>query len=197
MKRKILIVDDEIIILKCILVDLRRADYSVDTAENGEQALAMLEKKKYDLVVTDLMMEGMGGLELLAEIKKNSPDMPVIIMTGYGELDSAIEALRLGAADYLLKPCNNEELILRVGNCIDKVELQKKVKLYESILPICSVCKQIRDDAGGQGKDTAWEPLEEYLARNVGLDLSHTICPKCSDKLYGDQEWYKEIKDEN
>ena len=74
------------------------------------------------------MMEGIGGLELLAEIKKKSPDIPVIIMTGYGELDSAIEALRLGAADYLLKPCNNEELILRVGNCIDKVELQKNIR---------------------------------------------------------------------
>ena len=197
MKRKILIVDDEIIILKCILVDLRRSDYSVDTAENGEQALAMLEKEKYDLVITDLMMEGIGGLELLAEIKKKSPDMPVIIMTGYGELDSAIEALRLGAADYLLKPCNNEELILRVENCIDKVELQKKVKFYESILPICSVCKKIRDDAGKGSGDGDWKPLEEYLARNVGLDLSHGICPECSDNLYGDQEWYKENRDES
>ncbi len=196
MKRKILIVDDEIIILKCILVDLRRSDYSVDTAENGEQALAMLEKEKYDLVITDLMMEGIGGLELLAEIKKKSPDIPVIIMTGYGELDSAIEALRLGAADYLLKPCNNEELILRVGNCIDKVELQKKVKFYESILPICSVCKKIRDDAGKGIGNGDWKPLEEYLARNVGLDLSHGICPECSDNLYGDQEWYKKNRDE-
>ena len=197
MKRKILIVDDEIIILKCILVDLRRFDYSVDTAENGNQALAMLEKEKYDLVITDLMMEGMGGLELLAEIKKKTADMPVIIMTGYGELDSAIEALRLGASDYLLKPCNNEELILRVGNCIDKVELQKKVKFYESILPICSVCKKIRDDAGKGRGDGDWKPLEEYLAQNVGLDLSHGICPECSDKLYGDQEWYKENRDES
>ncbi|MCD6388831.1 MAG: sigma-54-dependent Fis family transcriptional regulator [Desulfobulbaceae bacterium] len=197
MKRKILIVDDEIIILKCILVDLRRFDYSVDTAENGNQALAMLEKEKYDLVITDLMMEDMGGLELLAEIKKKTADMPVIIMTGYGELDSAIEALRLGASDYLLKPCNNEELILRVGNCIDKVELQKKVKFYESILPICSVCKKIRDDAGKGRGDGDWKPLEEYLAQNVGLDLSHGICPECSDKLYGDQEWYKENRDES
>ena len=197
MKRKILIVDDEIIILKCILVDLRRSDYSVDTAENGKQALAMLEKEKYDLVITDLMMEGMGGLELLAEIKKKTADMPVIIMTGYGELDSAIEALRLGASDYLLKPCNNEELILRVGNCIDKVELQKKVKFYESILPICSVCKKIRDDSGKGSGDGDWKPLEEYLAQNVGLDLSHGICPECSDKLYGDQEWYKENRDES
>jgi DNA-binding NtrC family response regulator len=196
MKRKILIVDDEIIILKCILVDLRRSDYSVDTAENGEQALAMLEKEKYDLVITDLMMEGIGGLELLAEIKKKSPDMPVIIMTGYGELDSAIKALRLGAADYLLKPCNNEELILRVGNCIDKVELQKKVKFYESILPICSVCKKIRDDAEKGIGDGDWKPIEEYLAQNVGLDLSHGICPECSDNLYGDQEWYKKNRDE-
>lgn len=128
MKRKILVVDDEIIILKSVTADLKRSGYDMDTAENGEDALVMLGKHKYDLLITDLMMEGIGGLELLAETRKKSPTMPVIIITGYGELDSAIEALRLGAADYLLKPCSNEELILRVDNTYRKIKITGKNK---------------------------------------------------------------------
>jgi len=102
MKRRILVVDDEILILKSVTADLKRSGYDVDTVENGKDALVMADKRTYDLLITDLSMEGMSGLELLAAVKEKFPNMPVIIITGYGELDSAIKALRLGAADYLL-----------------------------------------------------------------------------------------------
>lgn len=194
MKRKILVVDDEIIILKGVTADLTRSGYDVATVESGEDALAMLEKHNYDLLITDLMMEGIGGLRLLAETSEKSPTMPVIIITGYGELDSAIEALRLGAADYLLKPCSNEELILRVGKCIEKLELQEKIKLYENILPICSSCKKIRDDSGKKPGTGDWMSLGEYLHSKAGISLSDGLCPNCTEELYGKEEWFKNQK---
>ena len=74
----------------------------------------------------------------------------------------------------------------------------QKVKLYEHILPICSVCKKIRDDSDKEYGKGDWKPLEEYLKLNVGLDVSHGMCQECSDKLYGGQEWYDMAKkDEN
>jgi DNA-binding NtrC family response regulator len=191
MKRKILVVDDEILILKSINTELKRSGYNVDTVENGEDALAMLKKHKYDLLITDLMLEGIGGLELLAETRKKLPTMPVIIITGYGELDSAIEALRLGAADYLLKPCSNEELILRVDNCIEKLELQERIKLYEDILPICSSRKKIRDDSGKKPGTGDWMDLGQYLHNKAGIHLSDGMCPDCAEEMYGKEEWFK------
>jgi len=194
MKRKILVVDDEILILKSVTTDLKRSGYDVDTVESGEDALAMLEEHKFDLLITDLMMEGIGGLKLLAQAREKSPTMPVIIITGYGELDSAIEALRLGAADYLLKPCSNEELILRVDNCIEKLELQERIKLYEDILPICSSCKKIRDDSGKKPGTGEWMSLGKYLYNKAGISLSDGLCPNCAEELYGKEEWFKNQK---
>ncbi len=127
MKKKILVVDDEILILKTYQRDLELAGYEVDTAESGEDALLLLAETRYDLLVTDLMMNGISGIELLAGAGEKNALMPVIILTGHGHLQSAMEALRLGAADYLLKPCINEELILRITSCLEKTELRQEV----------------------------------------------------------------------
>jgi DNA-binding NarL/FixJ family response regulator len=126
-KKKILVVDDEILILKTYQRDLELAGYEVDTADSGEDALLMLAQTRYDLLVTDLMMNGMSGIELLAGAGEKNALMPVVILTGHGHLQSAMEALRLGAADYLLKPCINEELILRITSCLEKTELRQEV----------------------------------------------------------------------
>lgn len=195
--KKILAVDDEIIILKSLEANLRRDGYAVDITDNGEDALQKLEVNDYDILLTDLMMEGMGGLELMAIAKKKRPHVEVIILTGYGDLESAVQALRLGAADYLLKPCNNEELILRINNCIEKREMRKKLDIYENILPICTVCKKIRNDEGvGHGKGQ-WQSVEEYLTSKTGLDISHGMCPNCAETLYGREEWYKKEHDKH
>ena len=115
MQKKILVVDDEILILKSLQADLEQAGYIVGASGNGEEALVKLAQDSYCLVITDLMMEDMDGIELLAKVREQDSDMPVIIITGYTELESAIGALRLGAADYLHKPYNHEELLLRIS----------------------------------------------------------------------------------
>ena len=189
--KRILVVDDEPVILKSLQVNLRREGYDVDTAESGNVAMDKLANNDYDILLTDLMMEGMSGLELMAAAKEQTPRLEVIILTGYGDLRSAVEALRLGAADYLLKPCNNEELFLRISNCMEKREMRRKLAFYENILPLCSVCKKIRNDEGCEHGKGQWQTMEEYLKNKTGLEISHGMCPKCADALYGDQEWYK------
>ena len=174
----ILIVDDEELIRENLRLDLSELGYAVDTAENGSRALALLEKE-YDLVVTDLIMDEVDGIELLRQAKAKRPDQAVFILTGYGELESAIEALRLGADDYLLKPYNHDELILRVAKSMADRNLRQTVQLYESLLSICSECKKVRDSKPDENGEVRWISIEQFVSQATGSDLSHGICPDC------------------
>ena len=182
MQKKILVVDDELIIRESLSSDLKREGYKVEAVVSGEDALLHLQEEKYDLLITDLVMDGMNGLELLSTLRGQDSDMPVIIITGYGELKSAVEALRLGASDYLLKPYFVKELLIRIKNIFQQRELLEKVSLYENILAICCECRKIRDDRAclpGEGK---WVSLETYLRTNTDLQLTHGYCPTCGKK---------------
>ena len=178
-KKTILLVDDEEIILKSLGKDLKTEGYDITTAENGESAIAKLKEKRFDLVITDLIMEGLDGIQVLKQAKKSDPELPVIILTGYGDMTSAIDALRLGADDYLLKPSDVEELFFRVSGCLEKYELKRKIKLYEDILPICAVCKKIRDDTGKEPGKGEWMTVEGYINRKTGVHFSHGYCKEC------------------
>jgi len=178
---RILIVDDEEIIRVSLQQDLLDEGYLVDISEDGETAIDMLVKG-YDLIITDLMMEGIGGIEVLKRAREKHPQQLVIILTGYGELDSAINALRLGAADYLLKPYNYEELLLRIGSCLEKRELLKKIELYENILPICCECGKIRDDEGCERGTGEWYSVEQYFYKKLDIKSSHGYCDVCGQR---------------
>ena len=185
-KIKILLVDDEYSILKSMQKDFEHEGYEVMTASCAETALQVNQHQQFDLIITDLSMPGMDGIKLLSEIKKLNPDIGSIILTGYGDMDSAIEALRLGADDYLLKPCDTEELQLRTSRCLKNREAHQKVKFYENILPVCSYCKSIRDDKDVEHGKGKWMQAEEYIKTYSGTDVSHGICPVCYEK-----EWAK------
>ena len=187
MKSKaILLVDDEALILESLGRDLKIEGYGITTAENGERAIAIMKNKQFDLVITDLMMEGLDGIKVLKQAKKIDPVLPVIILTGYGDLTSAIDALRLGADDYLLKPCDIDELLFRISNCLEKQEIKRKIKLYEDILPVCSVCKKIRDDTGKEPGKGEWMTVEEYIERKAGVLFSHGYCKECYEDALKD-----------
>ena len=174
----ILIVDDEELIRENLRLDLSELGYDVDTAESGARALGLLDKE-YDLIVTDLIMAEVDGIELLRQAKAKRPDQAVFILTGYGELESAIEALRLGADDYLLKPYNHDELTLRVAKSVAGRALRQTVSLYESLLSICSECKKVRDTQHGENGEIRWISIEQFVSQATGSDLSHGICPDC------------------
>ena len=181
-KKTILVVDDETIIRHTLKNDLEKEGYIVSTAASGEEGVASMQDECFDLVITDLSMPKVGGIEVLKEAKQRDAYICVIILTGFGDMASAIEALRLGADDYLLKPCDNDELILRINNCLKNRELHQKIKLYENILSICSYCKKIRNDDGKAPGSGEWLDLESYLSRHAGVDLSHGLCPVCYKK---------------
>ncbi len=182
-EKSILLVDDEDIIRDSMSSDLRGANFQVSAASCGADAIELFKNDSFDLVVTDLMMEGMDGIQVLEQVKEIDPEIAVIILTGYGDMSSAITALRLGADDYLLKPCDFEELLLRMDQCFAKQDLTKKVKLYEDILPLCCVCKSIRDDAGKEPGQGEWLKVEDYLYAKTKVRSSHTYCPHCYDQF--------------
>src|SRR6202158_5965562 len=101
---KVLVVDDEANLRKVLATMLRRTGYDVTVAADGEQGLAEFLKSGADIVVTDLVMQKMGGMELLRSVNSSNPDVPVIIITAHGTVDSAVEAIKLGAFDYITKP---------------------------------------------------------------------------------------------
>jgi DNA-binding NtrC family response regulator len=124
--KKVIIVDDESssrAILKKIISD---ADYSVTLASSGEEALKKISASKYDIMLTDLNMPAMNGIELTEKALQLEPDMIVILITAYGSIRTAVEAIRLGAFDFLSKPVNKEELLLIINRGIEKVSLIKE-----------------------------------------------------------------------
>ncbi len=178
----ILLVDDDPIITAGIGGDLEERGYNVTTADSGEAAIDILAESTFDLVITDLVMGTMGGLDVLKKAKEINPDMMAIVLTGFGDVSSAIGALRLDADDYLQKPCESEALHFRISRCLEKLELRREIGRYEEILPVCCVCKKIRDDSGkdpGKGK---WMSLEEYMHRKAGVSITSTYCPECYEK---------------
>jgi len=127
-KEKILIVDDEKLILTSLAADLADHDFVVITEETGKAGLQQLTAGNIDLMITDLSLGEMNGIEVLENAKKIQSELPVIILTGYGTVETAIDALRLGADDYLLKPCNLEELLFRINSVLEKKELNRKAE---------------------------------------------------------------------
>ncbi len=115
---RILIVDDEPSIRRVLAAHLRRDGHQVDAAEDGAQAIELLEAQPYQLLVTDLQMPEVGGLELLAWCREELPELPVIIITAYGTVHSAVEALKLGAHDYITKPFDLTELRNVIGKAL-------------------------------------------------------------------------------
>lgn len=110
----VLIVDDDPINLKILTTRLTEAGYSFDTASGGRQALEKMETRHFDIVLTDLMMPEVGGMDVLEAVKKQSPQTEVIIMTAYATVDNAVQALLNGAVDYLQKPINLDELYIKL-----------------------------------------------------------------------------------
>ncbi len=181
-KHQILLVDDDPLILKGFGNDLEGKGYHVTTAKSGKKAIEWLNKTPFDLVITDLVMDQMNGIEVLKRSKEINPDTMVIILTGYGDMTSAIDALRLDADDYLLKPCESEEIYFRVNRCLERLALKRKIKLYETILPVCCMCKKIRDDAGKEPGSGKWIKMEDYFEDKAQIMVTSTYCPECLKK---------------
>lgn len=120
MSKKVLVIDDEAIVrVSCERV-LTPEGYDVNVVSKGTDALALLSSEHFDLVLTDLKMPDMDGLEVLKEIKAKWPDISVIIITGYGTISTAVQAIKLGAFEYLEKPFTPEDILKVVERAFDR-----------------------------------------------------------------------------
>ncbi len=116
----ILLIDDEKILLEAVSDDLKESGYEVTTAISGEEGLRSFKILQHDLVITDLKMENMDGLEVSRQIKQLNPETPIMILTGYGSMETAIEAIRLDLDDYVVKPINRDDLLEKIHRCLKK-----------------------------------------------------------------------------
>lgn len=125
---RILVVDDEEVTRLSLAEILSLEGYQVISAGSGEEALQKLEEETFDLVLADLVMKEVDGLQVVEAVKKRSPETVVIMLTAYGTLESAIQAMRQGAYDYLIKPCGAQEIVASVESGLAKQQHQKRRK---------------------------------------------------------------------
>ncbi len=126
---KILIVDDELIMRESLAGWLERDGHSIDKAASGEEALEKTKTTRYDILLVDIKMDGIGGLEVLKQVKENDADLAVVMITAYGSIPTAIEAIKCGAFDYLLKPFDPNELGILIHKIIQH-QAQSRENLF-------------------------------------------------------------------
>ncbi|MDM8543064.1 response regulator [Desulfococcaceae bacterium HSG9] len=210
----ILIVDDvheNLFILNQIL---EKINSNTIMANGSTKALAELVDKIPDLILLDIMMPGMDGFELCKKLKASpkTEDIPVIFLTAKTQSKDIAKGFQIGAADYVTKPFKSVELLARVqtqlelkaardaiieknqrlkekNNALAKINAEleyalKEIKTLRGFLPVCSNCKKIRLIDSDPDEPNAWVVLDTFFKRHTDAQLTHTICPKCSQKLY-------------
>ena len=165
---KILIVDDELIMRESLAGWLERDGHDVDTAASGEEALYKCKDRRFDILLVDIKMEGMSGLDVLKQIKGSDPDVAVVMITAYGSIPSAIEAMKNGAYDYLLKPFDPNELGVIIEKIID-LQAQAKENLY--------LKQEYKDRARFESMIAQSRPMQEIF------DLIQDVAPTDSTVL--------------
>ena len=118
-KQKALVIDDEQVVLDSVRKILTDENYEVDVSLSGREGLNWAIQKEYDIVLTDIRMPDIGGMRVLRDIKRANPSLPVVMITGYGSIQSSVQAMKLGAADYIEKPFTPDQLINAVASALD------------------------------------------------------------------------------
>ena len=124
-KISLLLVDDEVEFLAPMVKRLKRRDYEVKTTTNGPDAIDIIRQNTVDLVVLDVQMPGMDGIETLAEIKRIAPSIGVVMLTGHANIEAAVAGMELGAFDYLMKPMNFDELVYKLQDVYRDKQLRE------------------------------------------------------------------------
>lgn len=173
----ILIMDDEAALRQTLARILQQAGFEVTTAENGEQGLAFIQTTKFDLIFMDLRMPGKAGLDVLKLIHASHPTLPVVLFTAQPDLNSAVEALRNGATDYLLKPLKPQTLIERAQSIL--ANQYKENRKREIALQIEALQMELKNLVNSEGDQVRLMPaasmaIERFLKRGALVLDMHT-----------------------
>jgi len=148
----ILIIDDEKAIRKTLGEILSYEGYQIDDAENGEEGLKRIKEKNYDVVLCDIKMPKVDGLEFLEKARESNPDLPIIMISGHGTIETAVEAVKKGAFDYVAKPPDLNRLLITIRNAMDKQSLvtetkvlKRKVSKVQEMIGESAALKKIKD----------------------------------------------------
>ncbi len=194
---RILVVDDETSMRQLLEITLRKEGHRVTMAESGQKAVEAFSKAAYDLVIFDIKMPDRSGVEVLRVVKQSAPETPVIMITAYSSAETAVEALRLGAYDYIAKPFEIDELKVTIKNALEKQQLKeevvslkrtlrekhglgsmlgrsaKMVKLFELIMAVAPTNSTILlSGEGGTGKELAARAIHVNSTRQSALFVS-------------------------
>jgi DNA-binding NtrC family response regulator len=129
--RSLLLIDDDVAFRHVMAGELTRLNYEVSAAGSGEEGLKRIAATEPDIVLLDLQMPGMNGLDTLKAIRESNPGIEVIMLTGHGSIDTAIESIRAGAFDYVVKPCPLDELEVRIARAIERQALRRRTSILE------------------------------------------------------------------
>jgi DNA-binding NtrC family response regulator len=180
--KKVLVIDDEQIVLNSVKKVLGQGNYDVETTLSGRQGLEWALKKNYDIVLTDVRMPDMGGMLILRDIKKVKPSLPVVIITGYANVQSAMQAMSLGAAEYIEKPFTPDQLLKAVNKAVDQaaaLQADQQVPVHKA--EILRVLERAAGDA-----DFVFKLLHRWADALEEYDLTG---PEKLALLTGDIEW--------
>lgn len=160
-KTKVLLVDDELGIRKVLGISLSDRGYHILTAESGEEALKIFKREHPDIVVTDIKMPGMDGIDVLKRIKQENPETEVIVITGHGDMDLAIKSLKYEATDFITKPIDDDELDKALEKCIKNINSRETLKQYTKNLEQLVQQKTQRLESVGQTQEEL-ETIRKY-----------------------------------
>jgi len=183
---KILVVDDESTVCNSINKILSRKGYTVDKSLNAEEAMLKINKNKYDLIITDMRMPKVSGIELLGLIKEYYPELEVVLITGYPTIDTAVKAMKLGASDYLAKPFTPDELIVIAESALKKrrANLSKSLKAEKidegKIVYSSGLIEDEKKDISDDIKETPSDLLD------VDMPFNKSELEKYTSKAYVD-----------
>ena len=165
---RILIVDDEDGMRRLLSRVLTREGYDASAVGSGAEALRLVASERFDLVVTDIKMPEMDGLQLLAELKEYEPSLPIIVITAYGTIENAVQALRSGAYDYIAKPFENDEIKLTVAKAFERERLLAENRYLHAEL------EGRYDFSGIVGSSTAMQQVYE-MASSVAVSNANVL----------------------
>jgi DNA-binding NtrC family response regulator len=176
MNKRILIVDDEEIVRFALSEKLRENDFSVIEAFDGRNAVDVFGREVVDAVLLDLRMPDMNGIETMQELKKIDPDVPIIIVTAYGDIPTAVQAIKLGAYDFIEKPPQISKLIVTLQRAVEKLELQRMVKrldtTFDTSLELLMGKSKVIKKVIEQIKQVSWTDMSVMLQGETGTGKS-------------------------